>query len=211
MIAYQDFGRLKAAGMTVKEIQKEVRDFLIARKIHTNPTVTVDVTDFRSQMVYVSGAVSHPMGVRITGAETLLNVLAQAGFSPSAGQRIQVIRNRPSYQEFTFDRRALENGSAAPFQLHDGDSIIVPEAEKALVRGEVRNPGLYEVTSSTSLLQIIVMAGDFNDRASRGSVDVLRKDPTGDGKASRIKVKQQEFTTFIVKPGDVVEVRRRIL
>ncbi len=209
MIAYLNVGVIKAAGKTARQIQAEIRQLLIDTGQALSPTVQVDVSAFRSQMVYVSGAVAHPQGYPITGNENLMNVLAQAGFSPSAGQRIDVIRNKPSHQELTFDRRALENGSAPSFQLLDGDAIIVREAEKAIVRGEVKNPGMYEVSQDTTLLQLLVMAGDFNDRAARGSVKVTRK---GDkGRPEELKVKSDAYATFIMKPGDVVQVNRRIL
>lgn len=209
MMAYLDVGVIKAAGKTVAQVQAEIRQLLIDKGQALSPTVRVDVSAFRSQMVYISGAVSHPQGYPITGNETLINVLAQAGFAPSAGQRVQVVRNKPSRQEFTFDRHSLENGSAPSFQLQDGDAIIVPEAEKAIVRGEVRSPGMYEVSPDTTLLQLLVMAGDFNDRAARGSVKVTRKNDKG--KPVDQKVKSNEYATFVVKPGDVVYVSRRIL
>jgi polysaccharide export outer membrane protein len=209
MMAYLDIGIIKAAGKTARQIQGEIRQLLVDKGQALSPTVQVDVSAFRSQMVYVSGAVSHPQGYQITGNETLMNVLAQAGFAPSAGQRVQVVRNKPAHQEFTFDRHALENGTAPSFQLQDGDAIIVPDAEKAIVRGEVKSPGMYEVAADTTLLQLLVMAGDFNDRAARGSVKVTRKNAKGT--AEDRKVDHKEFATFIVKPGDVVQVSRRIL
>ena len=210
MIAYLDVGVLKAAGKTARQLQAEVRQLLIDKGQAVNPTVQVDVAAYRSQMVYVSGSVSHPQGYAVTGNETLMNVLAQAGFAPSAGQRVQVVRNKPAHQEFWFDRHALENGTAPSFQLQDGDAIIVPEAEKAIVRGEVKSPGMYEVSTDTTLLQLLVMAGDFNDRAARGAVTVTRKNDQGKP-VDRIKVKSNDFATFIVKPGDVISVGRRIL
>jgi polysaccharide export outer membrane protein len=209
MIAYLDVGVLKAAGKTARQVQNEIRQMLIDKGQATNPTVTVDVVGFRSQMVYVSGAVSHPQGYPVTGTETLMNVLAQAGFAPSAGQRVQVVRNKPAHQEFWFDRRALENGTSPSFQLQDGDAIIVPDAEKAIVRGDVNHPGMYEVAPDTSLLQLLVMAGDFNDRAARSNVKVTRKNDSG--KPQDIKVSSKDYTTFMVKPGDVIFVARRIL
>jgi len=208
MLAYLDVGVVKVAGKTVRQIEADIRQALIDKGQAMNPTVQVEVSAFRSQMVYVSGAVGHPQGYPITGTETLVNVLAQAGFAPSAGQRIQVVRNKPAHQEFTFDRHALENGTAAPFQLQDGDAIIVPDAEKAIVRGEVRSPGMYEVSSDMTLLQLLVMAGDFNDRAARGSVKLTRKNEQGKPVDTRISSK--EYSTFIVKPGDVILVGRRI-
>ena len=209
MMAYLDIGVIKAAGKTARQIQAEIRQLLISKGQAVNPTVQVDVSAFRSQMVYVSGAVSHPQGYQITGNETLMNVLAQAGFAPSAGQRVQVVRNKPTHQEFTFDRHALENGSAPSFQLQDGDAIIVPDAEKAIVRGEVKSPGMYEVGADTTLLQLLVMAGDFNDRAARGNVKVTRKNDKGI--PIDMKVDHKEYATFIVKPGDIIQIGRRIL
>ncbi len=208
MMPYLDVGIIKAAGKTVRQIQTEVRQLLIDKGQALNPTVQVEVSAFRSQMVYVSGAVGHPQGYPITGNETLMNVLAQAGFAASAGQRVQVVRNKPMHQEFTFDRHALENGTAPSFQLQDGDAIIVPDAEKAIVRGEVRSPGMYEVGPETTLLQLLVMAGDFNDRAARGNVKLTRK--TDKGRPVDSKVSSKEYSTFLVKPGDVILVGRRV-
>ncbi len=60
MLAYLDVGLIKASGKTARQVQAEVRQILIDKGQATNPTVQVDVVAFRSQMVYVSGAVSHP-------------------------------------------------------------------------------------------------------------------------------------------------------
>ena len=208
MLAYLDQGVINVGGKTVRQVQAEIRQLLVDKRQAVNPTVQVEVSAFRPQVVYVSGAVGHPQGYPITGSETLMNVLAQAGFAPSAGQRVQVVRNRPTHQEFTFDRHALENGSAPPFQLQDGDAINVPDAEKAIVRGDVRNPGMYEVGPDTTLLQLLVMAGDFTDKAARGSVKLTRKNDSG--KPVDQKVGHEQYSIFIVKPGDVVFVGRRV-
>jgi protein involved in polysaccharide export with SLBB domain len=208
MLAYLDQGVIKVAGKTVRQVQAEIRQLLVDKRQAVNPTVQVEVSAFRPQMVYVSGAVGHPQGYPITGSESLMNVLAQAGFAPSAGQRVHVVRTKPTHQEFTFDRHALENGSAPPFLLQDGDAINVPDAEKAIVRGDVRNPGMYEVGPDTTLLQLLVMAGDFTDKAARGSVKVTRKNDSG--KPVDQKVGHEQYSVFVVKPGDVVFVGRRV-
>ena len=211
LYSYLDLGRLPAAGKTVREIQKDVRDLLIKKGLHRNPTVTVDVAEFRSQMVYVSGAVSRPAGYRITGNETLLSILAQAGFTAAAGQTIEVTRNKPTQMKFTFDRRQMESGNAPGFQLQDGDAILVPEAEKCYVRGEVRSPGSYEVATRMTVDQLIIAAGDFNERAAKGAVYITRKDATGAGRPTTFKVRSSDFATTLVQPGDIVDVKRRIL
>jgi polysaccharide export outer membrane protein len=205
---YINLGRIVAQDKTVQEIQQEVRALLIAKGMHTNPPVTVDVADFRSQMVIISGAVKNSGSIRITGNETLLNVLAQAGFTAGSGSYVEVTRNKPlPARKFRFDRKALETGSAEPFRLQDQDTIVVPEAEKAYVRGEVKSPGTYEVTSNMTVLQLVISAGDLTDKASKGRVSISRPSTTG-GKAETIKVPKDLST--IVQPGDTISVGKRI-
>jgi polysaccharide export outer membrane protein len=203
---YLNLGRIQAQDKTVQEIAKEVRDLLIATNQHTGPSVSVDVEEYRSQMVYVSGAVKNSMGFKITGNETLMNVLAQAGFTPSSGAYVEVTRNKPAPSKtYRFDRKALETGTAPPFRLQDQDTIVVPDAEKCFIRGEVKAPGTYEVTSNMTVLQLIISAGDFTERASKGGVQIMRSD--ANGKPTKIKVAKDLST--IVLPGDTITVGKR--
>ena len=205
---YLDLGRIPAADKTLREIGVAVRQLLIDRKQHMGPTVTVDVAEYRSQMVYVSGAVANSRGITIRGNESLLAVLAQAGFIPSSGPTVEVTRNRPiAGQKFVFSRKDLEMGIAEPFRLQDQDSIFVPEAEKAFVTGEVKAPGPIDVgRGDMTLLQVITLAGGITDRGSKGKIEILRKD--ANGKEFKVKVDKKKLST-IVKPGDAIHVGRR--
>lgn len=205
---YLDLGRIQAADKTLREIGAAVRQLLIDKKQHLGPTVTVDVAEYRSQMVYVSGAVANSRGITIRGNETLLGVLAQAGFIPSSGPTVEVTRNKPiPGQKFVFNRRDLEMGIAEPFRLQDQDSIFVPQAEKAFVTGEVKSPGPIDVgLGDMTLLQVITLAGGLTDRGSKGKIEVTRKD--ANGKEFKVKVDKKKLSTLI-KPGDTIHVGRR--
>ena len=205
---YLDLGRIHAADKTLREIGVAVRQLLIDKKQHLGPTVTVDVAEYRSQMVYVSGAVANSRGITIRGNETLLGVLAQAGFTPASGPTVEVTRNKPiAGQKFVFSRKDLEMGIAEPFRLQDQDSIFVAEAEKAFVTGEVKAPGPIDVgRGDMTLLQVITLAGGITDRGSKGKIEVLRKDASG--KEFKVKVDTKRLST-IVKPGDTINVGRR--
>jgi polysaccharide export outer membrane protein len=204
---YLNFGRVEARDRTTREIAAAVRELLIEKKQHTDPTVTVEVAEYRSQTVYVSGAVRETRAYRITGTETLMGVLSLAGFVPSSGSYVEVVRNKPvPGTRFRFERKALETGTAEPFPLQDGDSIVVPEAEKAFIRGEVKSPGAYEVTPGMTVLQLIASAGDFTERASKGSVKITRKDASGRQRDHKVP---KDLST-VVLPGDTVSVGRRI-
>jgi|SRR5215510_125276 len=206
--AYLNFGRIPAKDKTPREIAAAIRAVLIDKHQHNDPTVTVDVAEFRSQFVYVAGAVKSGGSFPITGSETLLSVLSRAGFTTSSGSYVEVTRNKPvPGTKIRFARKALESGTAPAFRLQDQDSIIVSEAEKCYVRGEVRNPGSYEVVESMTVLEAIISAGDFTERASKGGVTILRKDESG--KPQKIKVPKD--LSMLVQPGDTIVVGRRIL
>jgi polysaccharide export outer membrane protein len=66
--------------------------------------------------------------------------------------------------------------------LDDGDVVYIPlleiSARKFYVLGEVKNPGIYELKDEVNILEAIVKAGGFTDRASFSSVAVIRGDLT---------------------------------
>ena len=89
-------------------------------------------------------------------------------------------------------------------------SVIVMEANsfKVYVSGEVKNPGVLRLRSEISILQIIPMAGDFNDWANENKIIVIRKE---DGQEKRYKVNYKnivkgEDPNFILKSGDTIIV-----
>src|SRR6185437_8667936 len=76
---YKDIGRVKAQDMTEREIAAEIRKLLIDRNLHRDPTVTVQVVEFRSKMIYVNGdGVKAPSSFRIQGNDTLMSAIYQA-------------------------------------------------------------------------------------------------------------------------------------
>lgn len=212
MFQYLDVGRLKGAGLSVRDIQAEVRKALIDKGLHTNPTVVVDVAEFRSQVVYVQGAVRSIGSQKITGNTLLISVLANAGW-PVVGSGSEVIvTRRPNPNdpnsntgEFHISRKDLETGSAQ-FNLQDQDIIMVPEAAKVILLGEVHTTGQMDIGSGdVTLLQLIGMAGGLTDRGSKHGIEIQRM---VNGKTTTIKT--SDLTT-LVKPGDTVTIHRRIL
>ena len=91
-------------------------------------------------------------------------------------------------------------------------SVIVREVHsvKVAVLGAVRMPGLYEVKSPATVLEMLARAQGLNEFADRGRIVVLRQD--GSGTTTRIpfnyrKVAEgSEQDNFSVRPGDIVVV-----
>jgi polysaccharide export outer membrane protein len=209
-------GRITAGGKGVRAVETDIRTRLIAKGLLTNPVVNVEVKSYRLQNVYVFGQVARAGMVKIQANANLMSVLAEAGFNNKAGAIITITRwpkgtkptggsatNAPNAEVITVSRRDLELGRAQTILLQEGDTIIVPEAEKFTIQGEVRNTGIFELEAETTLLQALATAGGVTDRGAKNRVEIQRQ-----GAAKPLKnVKMTE----IIKAGDIITVPKRRL
>ena len=205
-------GRIAAAGKGVRAIEAEIKGKLSPRYL-VNPIVNVDVKAFRSQVVYVFGAVVRPGSIRIAGNATLMSVLAEAGFSTKSGTVITITRwpkgtkvsgpaaNAPNAETIKVNRKELELGSAQSIVLQDGDTISVPEAEKYTVTGYVRSPGVFELDGEISVLQALAIAGGATEQGATNRIEIQR--------AGSPKPLKNVKMTEMVKPGDIITVPRK--
>jgi polysaccharide export outer membrane protein len=205
-------GRITAAGKGVRAIEGEIKSRLSPRYL-LNPIVNVEVKAFRSQVVYVFGAVVRPGSVRIAGNATLMSVLAEAGFSTKSGAVITITRwpkgtrgtgpagNAPDAETIKVNRRELEFGGAQSIALQDGDTITVPDAEKYTVTGYVRTPGVFELDGEISVLQALAIAGGVAEQGAANRIEIQRV-----GVAKPFKNVKM---TDPVKPGDIITVPRK--
>lgn len=205
-------GRVLAGGKGVRGIELDIKSKLSPRYL-LNPVVSVEVKAFRSQVVYVFGAVVRPGSVRIAGNATLMSVLAEAGFSTKSGSIITVTRwpkgakgngpavNAPNAETIKVNRKELEFGSAQTIALQDGDTINVPETEKYTVTGYVRSPGVFDLDGAISVLQALAIAGGVTDQGATNRIEIQR--PGTPKPIKNVKL------TDLVQPGDIITVPRK--
>jgi polysaccharide export outer membrane protein len=209
-------GRVKAAGLTVREIETELKARL-SKGLLVNPTVTVDVGAYRSQTVYVLGEVREPGRKTLAGNASIMTALAEAGFTTNAGSYViishrtpgaasvdgPVLPNGDAAGQVKISRKDLEMGRATNIRLQDGDTIFVPKAETFFISGFVRSPGSYAIDGDLNVLQALALAGGATDQAAQNRITI---DRLVDGMLTRVKVKQ---LTDPVKAGDTIIVPRR--
>lgn len=172
-------GRVAAAGKTLVELQRALtRD--LANGYLKNPQVRVEVDQYKSQSVFVSGEVRVPGKITMAGNMTLLEALGQAGSpTPNASSEIVITRRgqgpNAEVEEIRVNRREVETGRAAQdFSLHDGDVIFVPKAQTFYISGMVRNPGSYVLDPGMTIEQAIALAGGLTERGSDRGIVVNR-------------------------------------
>jgi len=185
-------GEVLVEGLTKTELEKHLTNLLEENDILERPQVIVIMLEYVSKMVSVLGAVKSPGRFELSGRLTLRQIMAQAGGETiEAGDNIEIIRYT---QEGTNDilsvsRKDLYMNVDFDIPLMPNDIIRVLREEMVwiYIGGQVDNPGRYEVRKSEmpTLLQAIILAGDFAERASEGNVILRRKNEGGDWRVTR--------------------------
>ena len=124
-IAVPDAGRIRLAGMTLKDAEGTIFQALVAAGI--DPSFSLEVAEFNSQRVSVGGMVGSPTLVPITLqplhlGEALLLAGGITATDPSV-TRIQIYRDGETYQIGL--ERYLSDPELGQVPLRDGDSINV--------------------------------------------------------------------------------------
>lgn len=226
MVDYPYVGLLKVSGLTPRQVEQELKRRLEVRPdasgreqgILRNPAISVTVKEFKSQKVWVHGAVRNPGYVELKGGATLMNALSaeNAGpMNPDAGSYVLIIHategqatgaatpeNARPENQVRVSRHDIDMGLARTIKLRDNDTVFVPTAEKFYVDGEVKTTGPFVLTPDLQVFQALTVAGGVTDRGAKNRITIKR---TVNGKTVTIKVKEND----LVQPGDTIIVPRK--
>lgn len=119
---------ISAAGLTPLELKDSITDKL--KKYVSDPRVTVVVTAMNSRRVFVTGEVNHSGPISLLPHMTVLQALAQAGFTQFANPKaIYLLRAGSGKQEkipFNYKDVVKGNHPEQNIELKPGDTIVVP-------------------------------------------------------------------------------------
>jgi polysaccharide export outer membrane protein len=187
-------GRLKAAGLTVEQLETELASRL--KTYVKDPQVSVTVTEFRSQPVSVFGAVTTPGVVQLRGRKTLYEVLSMAGGPrETAGSTISIVRlaeygpiplpgaapdptGRYSTAELDMQQILDGRNPAANIEIKPHDVITVSQGNTRTVYvvGDVQRSGAFNLGGqrTISVLSALSMAGGLGRTAKPEQAKVFR-------------------------------------
>ena len=119
---------ITAAGLTPLQLRDTITDRL--KKYITDPRVTVVVTGMNSRRIFVTGEVTHTGPMTLLPHMTMLQALAQAGFTQFANPKaIYLLRNENGKQQklpFNYKEVVKGNHPEQNIELRPGDTIVVP-------------------------------------------------------------------------------------
>ena len=223
-------GRVKAAGLTVEQLESELNSRL--KKYLKDPQVSITVVEFRSQPVSVFGAVTQPGVIQLRGRKTLYEALSMAGGPrETAGSTITITRRRengeiplpgartdPTGQFSTAELNVQEvldgKDPAANIEIKPNDVISVSEADSNMIYvvGDVQRAGGYTLggRQSISVLMALSLAGGLGRTAKPEKARIIRS-VSGDPKPLEIAVNLKQIFNgkaedIALRPQDVLVV-----
>ena len=180
-IFYPLVGKIYVRGKTLSQVQSELHGRL--KKYIKNPQVDINITEFRSQKVAISGAVRQAGQLPITNIPmTLLDAINQAGgvTNEADTQNIKLTHNGVDHTISVQD--ILQYGDMSKNQLlSNGDIVYIPtnENSKVFVMGEVGQQSSLRMTPhGYSLTEALGEARGLNQTlADATGVFVIRNMP----------------------------------
>jgi polysaccharide biosynthesis/export protein len=133
MISFPLVGHIRAAGMTIPALEKELAKRL-RKNYQTEPQITVTLSEAKEgagDQVFITGEVNRPGNYSITPGTSVMQAIALSGGLGkfAAKNRIQIHRKvGGSEQVLLFNYSDFESGNpGADIPLQAGDVIVVPE------------------------------------------------------------------------------------
>ena len=185
-------GRIHASGMTIDELEAELRKRL--KEVLNEPDVTVSVGELHSQTVSVIGAVGSSGVHQIRGRQTLIEILSLAGgVRADAGPVVRVVR-RPEWDRIPLPEATIDPttgssiveidlkallGAMSPdknLALLPNDVVSIPTAEVVYVVGEVGRAGAISLShgGGVTVMEALSASGGVLRTAKPSGARVLR-------------------------------------
>jgi len=212
-IVYPMIGRVRAAGLAVSQLEKELARQL-ANGYFANPNVLVTVTEYNSKHIVVMGEVEKPGVYPVVRDLSLVDLLAMVrGTGKSSDRTLVVVRQVKPGTRDAADGRVVKRlavdlkhltavGEWASLTVQHGDIVIFPRKEDRsfFAMGQINKPGRHPVVGKEmTVRQAITLAGDLTRMGSERKIHIIRM---VDGEEVQTRAKMED----IVLPGDVLSV-----
>tara|TARA_Y100001973_G_scaffold50738_1_gene75287 strand:+ start:4682 stop:5827 length:1146 start_codon:yes stop_codon:yes gene_type:complete len=189
-IFYPYIGKVQVAGKKVTEIREDITKRLA--KYIESPQVDVTVAAFRSQRVYVTGAVNQPGTVPVTNVPmTLIEAVNAAGGMNEAANWNQVTLTRGNTARSFNLRELYQAGNTDQnilLQPNDVVHVARNDDNKVFVLGEVGQPSSYMMgQNGMTLAEALADAGGWRElSADTSGVFVVRQPDPDSGKIAQV-------------------------
>ena len=205
-------GNVHVAGLTPEAASRLIETDLQQKQYMKHPQVTVNIEQFSTQGVLVSGQVAHPGSYQIDTSRPVLDVLSLAGgLTDVANRQVTIERHGTGERVQYFVSNNPEEAFDHSVLIHPGDKVLVPKASVAYMLGDVNRPGGYAFTNNKSqltALQMLALAGGTPPTARPAVARLIRRN--GDGYTEKeiqlSDMAKGKAPDFLLEPDDIIYV-----
>ena len=205
-INIQDIGKIFVSGLSLESVNKLIKSKISSAYIGVEAFVTL--VNVRDIQVLVTGNAFNPGIYTLNGNSNMLHALAMAGGVDENGsyRKIDLIRNNDVIKSLDLYDVFIYGRSGFGERLKSGDIILIkPSLKLVTISGAVKRPGLYELNSDNSFLDLIEYANGFADNADLKTIRIERP---FEEITEFIKIKNlDEISSIEVKSSDRLNVR----
>jgi len=203
-------GVLPVAGDTLAQVVKNVRAF-VKEQAYPNSKVTLALTELRTFLVQVIGAVNQPGFIEITPTIRLSDLVELAGGFHQLAREFDITFQSNSGEEHKVDfLQFILNGNLEHNPtFREGDKLIIPfgdvEKEGVVIRGALSGRGYDIIAPNETLEHFLWRKAQFRENADLESVTLTR---LKNGKEEYLNVRPEHFSLTVLKPGDTIDILR---
>jgi polysaccharide export outer membrane protein len=202
-------GAIRVKGLPPEQAQTLIAKKLLEGNFIKDAQVTVFVSEYASQMVYVLGEVKMPGAYPLMGSHQLLDfVSAAGGLTPTAANEVKITRrDDPSHPVMLSLKSADAKDNP---EMHPGDSISIEQAGLVYVLGDVNRPGGYMMDrhEQVTVLRALALAQGASPTAALGKAKLVRT--TSNGRTvtdlDLKKLLKGEMTDPLIEERDILYV-----
>lgn len=173
-------GPVPVNGLSIEQAKKNIRSRLsktVYKNINSGKTsVDINIVGIRSIKVTIIGEATYPGTYTLPSVATVYNALyACSGINPNGSYRnVQVIRNNNVVVTIDVYDYLVNGSKKNDIVLKDNDVVKINTYDvRVELKGEVKRPGVYDVTANETLDKIISYAGGFTDNAYKNRIQVF--------------------------------------
>ena len=201
-ISLSMLGKVQVAGLSPTQISDLVAQRLRSAGIYRDPVVNVLVQTYRSNTVSVLGRVAKPGEYPLDRAIVKMSeMLARSGADLGVGGGNVELIHADGRQETIAADDILSGKIDLPLEAKD--TLIINDASKFFIIGEVNNAGTFPIDPGLSFARALALAGGTTPRGSRNSIKVTRTSQDGE---RTIKVSGDQ----LVRPNDLIIIGARL-
>jgi polysaccharide biosynthesis/export protein len=208
-INFPELGPISVGGRSFERVASDLEQRVERQMIGVRASVSMGET--RSIRVFVMGEANRPGSYTVSGLSTISSALYAAGGIKTIGslRDIQLKRQGAVVRRFDLYDLLLRGDTSDDTKLMPGDVIFIPPISATVaVDGEVQRPAIYEIKGTTSVADIVELAGGLTREADPSRAALVRVNDQRRRVVVDVPLDSATGRTELLRRGDSLRILR---